>query len=162
VDSNPFFYSQPGGHQPANRSRKVMIIVGALIVVGLVAYLECAPKPSVEDIPLTAEAKGYIGNLQLSDVGMKATVDYFSQRVVEIQGSIRNNGDRGLDVVEVTCVFRDGANQSVMRQRAPIVSKKMGGLKPGETKTFRLPFDAVPDAWNRQMPTLVIAGIDFQ
>jgi hypothetical protein len=38
----------------------------------------------------------------------------------------------------------------------------MGGLKPGETKSFRLPFDAVPAGWNQQMPNLVIAGIDFQ
>ncbi len=160
--SNPFLTSQQAAREPMNRTRKIMIGVGAVLVVGLIAFLEFAPKPAAQDIPLTSEAKGYIGNLELADVGMKATVDYFSQRVVEIQGSIRNNGDRGLDVVEVTCVFRDGANQPVLRQRAPIVSKKMGGLKPAETKMFRLPFDAVPDSWNRQMPTLVIAGIYFQ
>jgi hypothetical protein len=162
VGSNPFLTSQTGTRQPVNRGRIVMIGVGALIVVGLIAYLELAPKPAAQDIPLTSDAKGYIGNLQLKDVGVQANVDYFSQKVVEIQGSIANNGDRGLDLVEVYCVFRDYANQVVFRQRAPIVSKKMGGLKPGETKAFRLPFDAVPDSWNRQMPQLVIAGIDFQ
>lgn len=160
--SNPFLTSQPTTRPSMSKTTKILIGVAAIVVIGLIAYLEFAPKPVVEDIPLTAEAKGYIANLKLADVGMKATVDYFSQRIVEIEGSITNNGDRGLDVVEVTCVFRDYSNQVAFRQRAPIVSKKMGGLKPGETKAFRLPFDAVPDSWNRQMPQLVIAGIDFQ
>ena len=160
--SDRFLTLQPSARPSISKTTRILIAVPAVVVVGLVAYLEFAPKPSAEDIPLTAEAKGYITNLKLDNVGMKATVDYFSQRVVEIEGSIANNGDRGLDLVEVTCVFRDYSNQIVSRQRAPIVSKKMGGLKPGETKTFRLPFDAVPDSWNRQMPQLVIAGIDFQ
>jgi hypothetical protein len=38
----------------------------------------------------------------------------------------------------------------------------MGGLKPAETKAFRLPFDNIPQGWNNQMPQLVIAGIVFQ
>lgn len=147
---------------PAMRMRLILIAVAVAAISLLIAYLEFGPKPGAQEIPLTSEAKGYIGNLQLQDVGMKASVDFFSQRVVEIEGKIHNAGDRGLDVVEVTCVFRDSAGQPAFRQRSPIVSKKMGGLQPGETKSFRLAFDAVPDSWNRQMPVLVIAGIDFQ
>jgi hypothetical protein len=37
----------------------------------------------------------------------------------------------------------------------------MGGLKPGETKSFRLPFDNLPDSWNQGMPQLVIASVKF-
>ena len=43
----------------------------------------------------------------------------------------------------------------------PIVSQKMGGLAPGEIKTFRLPFDNIPESWNQAMPQMVIARIDF-
>lgn len=160
--SNPFLTPQTGKRDPAMRMRLILIAVAVAIVTLLIAYLEFGPKPVAQDIPLTPEAKGYIGNLQLQDVGMQAKVDFFSQRVVEIQGKIMNSGNRGLEVVEVTCVFVNSSGQAVFRQRAPIVSKKMGGLAPGETKSFRLPFDAVPDSWNRQMPQLVIAGIDFQ
>jgi hypothetical protein len=38
----------------------------------------------------------------------------------------------------------------------------MGGLAPGETKQFRLPFDDIPENWNQVMPQLVIAQIQFQ
>jgi hypothetical protein len=139
-----------------------LIGVCALAVGLLVAYLEFVPRAPVAEIPLTADAKTYITKLQLNDVGIQAKLDYFGQKVVEISGSIGNGGDRNLGVVEVSVVFRDYAGKILSRQRAPIVSVKMGGLKPGETKPFRLPFDAVPEGWNNQMPQLVIAGIDFQ
>jgi hypothetical protein len=138
------------------------IAAGALLVGAVVAYLEFAPKRTPEEIPLTDEARAYISHLALSDVNMEAKLDYFGQKVVEITGNITNTGTRGLKVVEVTCVFRDSANRVILRQRTPIVSTRMGGLNPGDTKAFRLPFDTVPAGWNQQMPQLVIAGIEFQ
>jgi hypothetical protein len=80
---------------------------------------------------------------------------------VEISGKIENSGDRDLSVIEIYCVFYDTYGQLVLRKRLPIVSERMGGLKPGETKSFRLPFDEIPESWNHVMPQLVIAGIKF-
>jgi len=148
--------------KPQNRTQLYLIAVCVAVVSALLLYLEFSKPAPPQEIPLTAEAKAYITNLGLADVGIQAKLDYFGQKVVEINGSITNNGDRNLGVVEVSCVFRDYANQILSRQRSPIVSVKMGGLKPGETKTFRLPFDAIPEGWNQQMPQLVIAGISFQ
>jgi hypothetical protein len=65
-------------------------------------------------------------------------------------------------VVEINCVFYDPYGQVVLRQRVPIVSQKVGGLAPGETKPFRLPFDNLPESWNNAMPQMVIAGIEFR
>ena len=81
--------------------------------------------------------------------------------VVEIEGKIGNTGDRPLDVVEIYCMFYDTYGQMVLQPRVPIVSARMGGLKPGETKSFRLPFDEIPESWNQAMPQLVIAGVKF-
>jgi hypothetical protein len=92
---------------------------------------------------------------------MTAHESYLKQSVVEITGNIQNTGDRVLEVVEINCVFYDPYGQVVLRERVPIVSRKMGRLAPGETKPFRLAFDSVPEAWNQAMPTMVIARIDF-
>jgi hypothetical protein len=67
-----------------------------------------------------------------------------------------------LSDVEIICVFYDAYGQVVLRERVPILSTKTGGVAPGETKAFRLPFDNLPESWNRMMPQLVIARIDFE
>ncbi len=140
---------------------QIVLVALVLAGAGVVAYLELAPRKPVVEAPLTPEARAYIGNLKLSDVGMKAAKNYFSQVVVEIAGNISNAGDRNLDTVEIYCVFYDYYNKVTLRQRVAIVSPKMGGLKPGETKSFRLPFDNLPESWNQNMPQLVIAAVKF-
>jgi len=112
--------------------------------------------PVARDQPLTAEAKAYVRNLQLSEVGLKANESYAGQVITEIDGKITNNGARTVDRAEVACVFYDSINQLVLRERVPLVKAP---LKPGETRAFRLPFDDIPSSWNNQMPQLVIAQI---
>jgi len=140
-----------------------LIILAALVIAGgaVVAYLEFAPRTPAADAPLSPEGRAYVGNLKLADVNMKGSKNYFSQMVVEISGNITNAGDRNLDTVEINCIFQDAYGQMALRQRVPIVSPKMGGLKPGETKSFRLPFDQLPETWNQKMPLLVIASVKF-
>ena len=140
-----------------------MVVLTALVLAGagVIAYLEFTPHKPPADAPLTPEARAYVGNLKLGDVSMKGAKNYFGQMVVEIAGNITNTGDRTLDTVEIYCVFQDGYDQLALRQRVPIVSPKMGSLKPGETKSFRLPFDNLPEGWNQKMPQLVIASVKF-
>jgi hypothetical protein len=133
-----------------------------LLGVGLFLYLQRAPRQAAKELPLSPEAKTYVKNLHLSDVSMKATQNYALQTLVEIEGKIGNAGDRPLDAVEIYCYFFDSYGQMVFRPRVTIVSSRMGGLKPGETKTFRLPFDEIPASWNQTMPQMVIAGVKFQ
>jgi hypothetical protein len=141
------------------------VVIGVVLVLGAAGffYLDRASRqPPPPPTPLTADAKAYVRNLKLSDVQMQAHEDYFKQQIVEITGTIANAGNRGLQVVDINCVFYDPYGQVVLRQRVPIVSRKAGGLAPGASKPFRLPFDTLPESWNNQMPQLVIAAIEFQ
>lgn len=140
-------------------SPKAIVGTGAVLAVaGLIWFLN-RPMPPPQQEPLTPEAKAYVRNLRLSDVTMKATKSYLSQMITEIEGKIGNVGDRSLQSIELNCAFYDSYSQLVLRERVTIVRS---GLKPGETKSFRLPFDAIPQSWNQQMPQLVIAGIKFE
>lgn len=143
-----------------------VLVIAAVLVAGVAGfwYLDRASKqPAPTPPPLTGEAREYVhhGYLVISDAGMEAHESYLKQQVVEITGKIQNAGDRVLDLVEINCVFRDAYGQVVLRERVPIVSRKMGRLAPGEVKPFRLAFDSIPDSWNQAMPELVIARIDF-
>jgi hypothetical protein len=155
----------------AATSKKTRIAIPPLAIVtvlalaaGLAAFLyldRAAKQPLPAPPPLTAEARVYVRYLKLSDVQMKAHESYLKQAVVEITGNIENAGNRKLEVVEIRCVFYDAYGQVVLREPVPIVSKKTGGVAPGETKSFRLPFDNIPESWNQMLPQLVIARIDF-
>ena len=117
------------------------------------------PAPAAE--PITPEARAYTRNLKLSEVAIKATESYMANQIVEVVGKITNAGDKPVSQVELNCVFYDPHGQLVLRQRVAIVKAKTGGLKPGETRDFRLPFDNLPPSWNQAMPQLVIAQIAF-
>lgn len=143
----------------------MIAVVGGLVAVGAGAFywLDYQSKHYTPPQPvLTQEAKAYVRNLALSEVQMKAAESYLKQSVVEIEGKISNKGDRVINLVEINCVFRDPYTQVVLRERVAIVGARFGSLAPGDTKRFRLAFDNVPEGWNRIMPDLVIAQIQFK
>jgi hypothetical protein len=137
---------------------KVAVLVVAVVVAGGLLWFVSRPKPAETATPISADAKAYVHNLQLSDVSMKATDSYAGQTVTEIEGKIANAGNRAIRRADVTCVFYNSYGEVILRERVPII---VAGLKPGETRAFRLPFDDIPGGWNNQMPQLVIAGIEF-
>jgi hypothetical protein len=139
-------------------------IIGILAAAGAAGFwwLDKQSRSLTSEQPvLTPEAKAYTRNLALSEVEMKAAESYLKQAVVEIEGNIGNKGDRQVTLVEINCVFRDPYGQVVLRERVAIAGRKSGPLAPGETKRFRLAFDNIPESWNRAMPDLVIARIQF-
>jgi hypothetical protein len=148
------------------------IVIALVLVAGLGGVLllnQRAHQPAAPPPPLTGEAKNYLKHLRFVSADgqtaesptMAAHESFMKQSVVEITGNIQNTGDRVLELIEINCVFLDPYGQVVLRQRVPVVSKKMGKLAPGEWKAFRLAFDSVPESWNQAMPQMVIARIDF-
>lgn len=131
------------------------------LVAGLLGIWGCGPGSS-GTAASPEEAKAYIRNLALGGVEMKAAESFGGQQLVEIIGNVKNNGARALKKVELNCVFYDPYNQVVLRETVPIVRADKGGLKPGETKPFRLPFDTLPKSWNQAMPQMVMAGLVFE
>ena len=136
----------------------IVTLAIALALAGGLLWFFNRPHAAVEAAPLSPDAKAYVRNLKLSDVTMKATESYVGQTVTEIEGKIANAGARTVEHADVYCIFYNAYGEVILRERVPIV---VTGLKPGETRTFRLPFDDIPGGWNNQMPQLVIARIEF-
>lgn len=132
-----------------------------VVFLSLLALAGCT-KPGAGTAASPEEAKAYVKNLGLAEVAMQAAESFGGQQLVEITGKITNNGDRNLQKVELTCIFYDPYNQVILREVVPIVRPDRGGLKKGETKLFRLPFDTIPTNWNQVQPSMVIAGVVFE
>lgn len=146
----------------AARLRLILLAFVALLLAGGAAYWLSLPAPAKTAAPITPEAKAYVKHLALGDVGMTAAEAFNGAKLIEIKGTIGNQGTRPLKQVEITCIFYDPYGQVVGRQRQPIVRAATGGLKPGETKPFRLAFDDLAESWNQALPQVVIASIDFE
>ena len=152
-------------------SKKQPVLSNAVIITVVIAvaaltagfwYFQKASHVAPQPVVLTPEAKAYVKSLQITGSDMKAHESFAGVvGVVEITGKIKNAGDRPVDVIEIYCNFYDTYRQLVLREKVPIVSIKMGGLKPGEQKPFRLAFDTIPASWNQAMPGLVIAQMQF-
>jgi hypothetical protein len=139
-----------------------LLVVLVAIAGGAVWWLERSGPADPPEPTLTQEAKDYTSNLALANVEMKATDNALGQTLVEIEGDISNRGDRTLRRVVLTCQFFDINGIEIMREPLPIVRERDGKFAPGETRRFRLPFDAIPDGWNQAMPRLMIAEIVFE
>jgi hypothetical protein len=142
----------------------IVIGLGVVLMLGAFGWLTFGPKPMPPPPPvLTQEAKAYLPYLKLSsDTHMQAAESYVQSRLVEILGEITNAGNRKVKLIEVTCVFRDYSNQEIAREHTYVWDGHAGALLPGQTKSFRLAFDTLPDSWNQAMPSLVIAQIQFE
>jgi hypothetical protein len=136
----------------------IYVLVIALALAGGLLWFVNRPKPVEATTPLSADAKAYVRNLQLTEVSMKATESYVKQMVTEIEGKITNSGTRTVQHADVYCVFYNSYGEVILRERVPLV---VTDLKPGQTRAFRLPFDDIPGGWNNQLPQLVIARIEF-
>ena len=143
-------------------ARRVLELLVALALVGGAAYWLSLPTPKVAPAKITAEAKAYVKHLALGEIAMTAAEAFNGAKLVEIKGKIGNQGTRALKQVEITCIFFDPYGQVVGRERQPIVRAATGGLKPNETKPFRLAFDSLAESWNQALPQVVIASIDFE
>ncbi len=140
-----------------------MVALAGVLFVGGFGWLTFGPKPMPPPPPqLTTEAKAYLPNLKLSNVRMQAAESYAQGRLIEIFGDVTNTGARVVKLAEVTCVFFDYSGQQIARERVFVVGGTAGALASGQTKSFRLPFDTIPDSWNQILPQLVIAQIQFE
>lgn len=138
----------------------VLAVVLIAAAAGFLVYRLSAP---AQPASLTPEAKAYVRELGLDGVEMKATESYMGSTLIEIMGRIQNKGSRPLRLVELNCVFYDVGLNVIHRERVPIVKRSaLGSLKPGESRAFRMPFDAIPSGWNQSLPQLVIANIEFE
>ena len=142
----------------------ILVTFGLLLVAGTAGYFvyeKSRNRPP--DVPvLTPEAAAYLPHLQLSDVEMKAAESFLRQTVTSISGKITNSGPRTLRLAEIHCIFRNPYGQVVLRERVAIVGRKTGPVSTGQTRSFQLTFDNIPESWNQAMPDLVISQIQFQ
>jgi hypothetical protein len=153
---------KPSSQKPRVNTTLLVAAGIALLLIGGLAAFFFFRSGSGEDLgSLTAEAEAYMGQLQLTEVDMEAADSFMQSTLVEITGRITNNGDRTVRLVEVNCIFTNPYGERLHRERVQLVRPRGQPMAPGDSGTFRLAFDTIPEGWNQALPYFAIARIEF-
>jgi len=122
--------------------------------------------------PNSAETKGsgteaqtevYKGKIELSHVGLSKGENYLGDQVFYVEGALKNNGDRLVQRIELTFLFKDTLNQVVLREtRRAFDYKGNKGLEPLKSANFQIGFDRLPKDWNYRIPEVQISQLTLK
>jgi hypothetical protein len=149
---------------PTRRGSAALVIVLVIFIFAAAGgglFLLLTRGPAQEPGRLTAEAEAYFPQMSMTDFDMKATESFAQQQLVEITGKISNKGNRQVSAVDAVCIFYDPYGKPVHRERVGVLKGREGALRPGETRSFRMAFDTIPNTWNQAFPQIGIAEMRF-
>jgi hypothetical protein len=89
--------------------------------------------------------------------------NYLGSEVFYVEGSIKNMGNRVVQRVEITFLFRDSLKQVVLKEsRKALEYKGTRGLEADKTTRFQVAFDHLPKDWNYFVPELEVTQITLK
>ena len=171
-DEDPGFLAS---HQTREATSWLPWIVAAfVIVVGLVFLIVAGgrshPDTSANSTGMAAPDP-YAPKLSVSGLQMSEATSFSGAKVTYIDGQIANTGDKTLTAITVQVGFHSDVGQfaqrvsvplSFIRTRQPYVDTQAvsaAPIEPGQTRDFRLIFDAVPPDWNLQFPEIRVISV---
>ncbi len=93
-------------------------------------------------------------------MGLAKGENYLGDSVHYVEGEIKNNGDRIVQKVELTLLFRDSLRQVVLKEtRRALDYKASRGLEPQKSAQFQIGFDHLPKDWNYLLPEVTVSGV---
>jgi len=146
--------------------------VAGLIVVAILAGLIIAgrrhPEPSSNAVlPLDP----YAASLPITGIVMSESTSLSGGKSTFIDGRLQNTGPRTVTGAIVQVFFRNDEGLpprieslpiSLVRTREPYVDTQpvsAAPLPPGDTREFRLIFEAIPGNWNLQVPEIHVVRV---
>jgi hypothetical protein len=160
--------------EPRERNWIPLVIAAAavLIVAAIVVFTMERGKGPATVTPISAAPDPYAASLPITNVVMSESSNLAGGKVTYIDGHITNNGNKTVSGVSAQVLFRNTAKEVAqnetqamkwIRTRDPYVDLEPASaapLKPGESRDFRLIFDAVTPDWNGVYPEIRIVRID--
>jgi len=107
-----------------------------------------------------AQTEAYKSKIELSHVGLSKGENYLGDQVFYVEGTLKNNGDKLVQRVELTFLFKDSLNQVVLREtRRAFDYKGSKGLEPQKSTNFQIGFERLPRDWNHTIPEAQISNV---
>jgi hypothetical protein len=149
------------GHNHYSVSKTAFSILAASGLLFLSIACNRDPNPAeTKGSGAEAQTEAYKSKIELSHVGLSKGENYLGDQVFYVEGSLKNNGDKLVQRVELTFQFRDSLNQVVLREtRRAFDYKGNKGLEPQKSTNFQIGFERLPRDWNYTVPEAQISNV---
>ncbi len=144
----------------------VLVLVLALLLVGRREREQANPGGAG-----LAPAAAYAASLPITGVQMSDSANLSGGKETYLDGTVTNRGRQTVTAVTVQVAFKDFTGilagketlpLNLIHFREPYVDTepvKADPIKPGDSRGFRLIFDAVPGSWNGEYPQVRVIAV---
>ena len=152
------------GYGCAERAKEILLVAtGFLLLAPLVG---CGRDPSSQTSQAaqnSIETEAYKSKIEVSKVGLAKGENYLGSEVFYVEGSLKNTGNRVVQRVEITFLFRDSLKQVVLKEsRKALEYKGTRGLEADKATRFQVAFDHLPKEWNYVLPDLEVSQVTLK
>jgi len=138
------------------------VILGVRLFL-LIVMAGCGSNPSSRTSQAgqsAIEAEAYKSKVEVSKVGLAKGENYLGSEVFYVEGSLKNMGNRVVQRVEITFLFKDSLKQVVLKESRKALEYKGGrGLEADKSSRFQVAFDHLPKEWNYVLPDLEVSEV---
>jgi hypothetical protein len=150
----------------------VIAAAAVFVVAAIVVFTMERGKGAATVTPISAAPDPYAASLPITNVVMSESSNLAGGKVTYIDGRITNSGSKTVSGVSAQVLFRNAAKEVAqnetqplkwIRTRDPYVDLEPASsapMTPGESRDFRMIFDAVTPDWNGVYPEIRIVRID--
>jgi len=141
----------------------VVAIVLGLFVLAMHSTHRQAVAVATKPLPFGPAEQAYADSIHFGDIQMATAHNMLNQQFTYVAGTIDNAGVRNIAGLDVTLVFSDPFNQTVLRHTSRLIGAGDAPLPAGQHRDFQITLDeALPDTWNHQYPSIHVTGLLLQ
>lgn len=144
-------------------------LVGAIVVLIVFCSFYLALRfsgssnsPAQKPLAFGSTEQAYVTSIRFENMNVSGLENMLHQKVTYLSGDISNKGTRTIRAAEITVEFYDQSNKVALRDTRRIIGDDTRPLESGETQSFQIGFEAIPESWNHQFPAIHITGLDLE
>lgn len=112
-------------------------------------------------LPFGPAERAYVSKIQFENISLSRSENFIHQEITTLSGELANSGSLPLRDLELAIVFSDELQQVVLRENRSPFGTGSSPLAPGGRREFEISLEHIPSSWNRQVPQIIVSGIQF-
>jgi len=146
------------------RAYLLILAVAALLglLVGAYALLRrAAPSGRSSEAAMSPEEQAYLSQIEIDGARMSAAKNYIGDTMIYLDARVSNSGPRTIRELALALEFVNTENQIVFRSTARPIRSDARPLEPHASRPFQVPFENLPEDWNRAAPAIKPVTVRF-